>query len=112
MMGKSNKSFKIKSDGGNNMAKSKNEYPMSEDEYVETVQKLFKEKHNMWSEEELNMLYDDKIIDIIKSGYKTDCWYYDNGQSPDGYFDVNNQWLGNRIFSAVRLAIQFPEFLD
>ena len=58
------------------------------------------------------MLYDERVIKVIKEGYETDCWSYDNGQIQGDYFNVNNPILGNSILPAVELAVEFPEYID
>lgn len=109
MMENKNKNKKI-----NNMAiknKENKKYPISEEEYIYAVQEYFKRVYPTM-DRYFDMLYDERVIKVIKRGYKTDCWYYDNGQAPDGYFDVNNPVLGNSILPAVELAVEFPEFID
>ncbi len=107
MMENKNKNKKI-----NNMAiknKENKKYPISEEEYA--VQEYFKRVYPTM-DRYFDMLYDERVINVIKEGYETDCWYYDDGELPDGYFDVNNPVLGNSILPAVELAVEFPEFID
>ena len=104
----------IKSQIMNNISVKKEEnkkYPVSEDEYVSAVQENFKRIYPMLSNY-FDMLYDERVINVIKEGYQTDCWYYDNGQTRENYFDINNPNLGNSILPAVELAVEFPEYLD
>jgi len=86
-------------------------YPVSEEEYIYTVQEYFKRTYPMLSNY-FDMLYDEQVIKIIKRGYKRDCWSYDNGQIQGDYFNINNPILGNSILPALELAVEFPEYLD
>lgn len=86
-------------------------YPVSEEEYIYAVQEYFKRTYPMLSNY-FDMLYDEKVIKLIKEGYKTDCWKYDNGQTQGDYFNINNPILGNSILPALELAVEFPEYLD
>lgn len=85
-------------------------YPVSEEEYIYAVQENFKRTYPTF-EKYFDMLNDERVINVIKEGYETDCWYYDNDRV-EGYFDINNPNLGNRILQAVELAVEFPEYLD
>ena len=86
-------------------------YPVSEEEYIYAVQEYFKRTYPTF-EDYFDMLYDERVIKIIKRGYKRDCWSYDNGQTQGDYFNINNPILGNSILPALELAVEFPEFLD
>ena len=90
--------------------KENKKYPISEEEYIYAVQENFKRIYHTM-DRYFDMLYDERLIKVIKRGYKTDCWYYDNDRV-EGYFDVNNPVLGNSILPAVELAVEFPEFID
>lgn len=86
-------------------------YPISEEEYIYAVQENFKRIYPT-SKEYFDMLYDERVIKVIKRGYKTDCWSYDNGQTQGDYFNINNPILGNSILPALELAVEFPEYID
>ena len=91
--------------------KENKKYPISEEEYIYAVQENFKRIYHTM-DRYFDMLYDERVINLIKREYKSDCHGYDEGELPDGYFDVNNPVLGNRILPAVELAVEFPEFID
>lgn len=75
------------------------------------MQEYFKRTYPT-SEKYFDMLYDERVIKVIKEGYEQDCWSYDNGQTQGDYFNVNNPILGNSILPALELAVEFPEYLD
>ena len=86
-------------------------YPVSEEEYIYAVQEYFKRVYPTY-EKYFDMLYDERVIKVIKEGYKTDCWSYDNGQTQGDYFNIDNPILGMSILPAVELAVEFPEYID
>ena len=86
-------------------------YPISEEEYIHAVQENFKRIYPTL-DIYFDMLYDERVIKVIKRGYKRDCWSYDNGQTTEGYFDINNPVLGNSILPSLELAVEFSGYID
>lgn len=93
------------------MKNENKKYPVSEEEYIYAVQEYFKRTYPTF-EKYFDMLYDERVIKVIKRGYKRDCWSYDNGQTQGDYFNINNPILGNSVLPALELAVEFPEFID